>query len=61
MQDFDRQLSCKVDRLEFTSIIENKANNFDIQVLISQIMKIDQLGTNEKLQNLLNESTFLAG
>ena len=24
-------------------------------------MKIDQLCTNEKLQNLLNESTFLAG
>ena len=35
MLNFEKQLSSKVDRLEFSQIVENKANNFDLQVLIS--------------------------
>ena len=54
-------MSSKIDRLEFSQIVENKANNQDIQVLVSQILNIEELAKNQKLQNLLNESMFAGG
>ena len=49
-------------RVEFSQIIENKANQLDLQVVVRELMKVGGAGgaeKNQKLLNLLNESTFL--
>ena len=51
-------------RVEFSQIIENKANQHDLQVVVRELMKVCGAGgaeKNQKLLNLLNESTFLLG
>lgn len=49
----------KIDRIEFSSIIHNKANSHDYQRLLHEILKsksFEDLQKNERLQNLLSDS-----
>ena len=49
-----------MDRVEFSQIIENKANQLDLQAIVRELMKVrGGAEKNQKLLNLLNESTFL--
>lgn len=60
--EIERQVGSKVDRVEFSQIIENKANQLDLQVVAREMMKLGGAhGTekSQKLQNILSESLFL--
>ena len=55
LREFDRSLSTKVDLNQFSMIVENKANQYDIQVLIKHLIKQGQFGNNDHLNNLVLE------
>ena len=51
-----------MSRVEFSQIIENNVNQLDIQTVRRELMKVhgaDGTAKNQKLQNLMKESTFL--
>ena len=39
LAELDRELKSKVDRYEFSNIVQNKANSFELNKLIHEIQK----------------------
>jgi len=55
----ERLVSTKVDRIEFSQIIQNKANQADVQKILFEIINAkdaNDLQQSCRLQNLMNES-----
>ena len=53
LREMDRQLCQKIDTNQFSMIVENKANLYDVQMLIKHLIKQGQFGQNDHLNNLV--------
>jgi hypothetical protein len=49
----------KVDRIEFSQIIQNKANSVEVQKLMQELIRaksFDEFQKNDMMQNILNDT-----
>ena len=54
-----KSMSNKVDRIEFSQIIQNKANTVEVQKLMQELIRaksFNEFQKNEIMQNILNET-----
>ena len=49
-------MSQKIDRIEFSQIVQNKANTFEVQKLVTQLMKSKTFDDFKKNESLLCDS-----
>ena len=56
LYEFERQISSKIDRIEFSSIVQQKANQADVQKILFEILNCNNLNASQKLQNYLGDS-----
>ena len=52
-------MSNKIDRIEFSQIIQNKANTVEVQKLMQELIRaktFSEFQKNDKMMNILNES-----
>lgn len=55
---FDK-MSHKIDRIEFSQIVQNKANSYEVSRLVNELIKarsFEQFQKNEKVHNLMSDS-----
>ena len=55
--ELERQMSQKVDRIEFSQIIQQKANQADLQKILFEMVTQNNLMASQKLQNYIDESS----
>eukprot|EP00347_Sterkiella_histriomuscorum_P018573 403345000 len=56
LYEIERQVSSKVDRIEFSSIVQQKANQADVQKILFEILNCNNLSASQKIQNFLENS-----
>ena len=54
--DLERKIAQKVDRIEFSQIVQQKANQADIQKILFEMMSANNLSGSQKLQNYFDNT-----